>query len=285
MTTAQEQNTAAERRKVVAATIVGTTIEWYDFFISAFAANLVFAPMFFGPAGEGVAMILSLLTIGLSFLFRPLGAFLAGHFGDRVGRRPMLVLTLLLMGASTTLVGVLPTYQTAGIFAPLALIFLRILQGISAGGEWGGAVLMSVEHAPVGRRARYGMFPQLGVPLGMILASGVLAAMRAIAPGDAFAAWGWRVPFLLSIVLVVIGYLVRRSVEESPVFLDGRSAGHVTSSYHSVVLDKPFALAMLKSGRDHIGATVHLPAGNRLVAATVTEPVFYDPQGDRRDGR
>ncbi|HEY9292525.1 MAG TPA: MFS transporter [Microlunatus sp.] len=218
MTTAQEQTTAAERSKVVAATIVGTTIEWYDFFIYAFAANLVFAPMFFAPAGDGVAMILSLLTIGLSFLFRPLGAFLAGHFGDRIGRRPMLVLTLLLMGISTTLVGVLPTYQTAGVFAPLALIFLRILQGVSAGGEWGGAVLMSVEHAPVGRRARYGVFPQLGVPLGMILASGVLAAMRAIAPGDAFIAWGWRVPFVLSIVLIVVGYLVRRSVQESPVF-------------------------------------------------------------------
>ncbi|GAA4430971.1 MFS transporter [Georgenia halophila] len=222
MSTTHPQSTTADRRKVVAATIIGTTIEWYDFFIYAFAANLVFAPLFFSPAGEGVAMILSLLTIGLSFLFRPLGAFLAGHYGDRLGRRPMLVLTLLLMGGATTLVGVLPTYASAGLFAPIALILLRILQGISAGGEWGGAVLMSVEHAPLGKRGQFGMSPQLGVPIGMIVASGILALMRVIAPGDAFLEWGWRVPFLLSVVLIGVGYIVRRTVEESPVFQEIR---------------------------------------------------------------
>ncbi|OYO00848.1 MFS transporter [Enemella evansiae] len=207
-----------ERRKVVAATIVGTTIEWYDFFIYSFAANLVFAELFFKPAGPEFATILSLLTIGLSFLFRPLGAFLAGHFGDKLGRRPMLVLTLLLMGGATTLVGLLPTYETIGVAAPVLLMLLRILQGISAGGEWGGAVLMSVEHAPARKRGLYGMFPQLGVPLGMMLASAMLAIMRSVAPGPAFLAWGWRVPFLVSIVLIVVGYVVRRTVEESPVF-------------------------------------------------------------------
>lgn len=217
-TESQPLASPAERRKVVAAVIVGTTIEWYDFFIYAFAANLVFATLFFEPAGPAMKQILSLLTIGISFLFRPLGAVLAGHFGDRIGRRPMLVLTLFLMGGATTLVGVLPGFHTAGWFAPIALICLRVLQGVSAGGEWGGAVLMSVEHAPRGRRGRFGMFPQLGVPLGMLLASGMLALMTTIAKGDAFLSWGWRVPFLVSILLVIVGYIVRRSVEESPVF-------------------------------------------------------------------
>ena len=207
-----------ERNKVLGAVVVGTTIEWYDFFIYAFMANLVFAQLFFQPAGEGMMQILSLITIGISFLFRPLGAFLAGHFGDRVGRRPMLVLTLLLMGVATTLVGALPTFEQAGWIAPILLILLRILQGISAGGEWGGAVLMAIEHAPRGRRGLFGSFVQAGVPLGMLLATGVLAAIRAMFPGDAFLEVGWRIPFFISILLVVVGYVVRRSVDESPVF-------------------------------------------------------------------
>ncbi|MCW2288175.1 putative MFS family arabinose efflux permease [Leucobacter luti] len=209
-----------ERRKVVAASIIGTTIEWYDFFIYAFAANLVLAQLFFEPAGPGMMQILSLVTIGLSFLFRPLGAFLAGHFGDKLGRRPMLVITLLLMGIATTGIGFLPTYDTIGMAAPIILIFLRILQGLSAGGEWGGAVLMSVEHAAVRKRGLYGIFPQLGVPFGMLLASAMLALMQQIAPGDAFLAWGWRVPFLFSLVLIVVGFVIRSSVEESPVFTE-----------------------------------------------------------------
>jgi MFS family permease len=248
MSSSTPQSTnSAERRKVVAATIVGTTIEWYDFFIYAFAANLVFAPLFFEPAGPQVGMLISLLTIGLSFLFRPLGAFLAGHYGDKIGRRPMLVLTLLLMGGATTLVGVLPTYASAGLFAPIALIFLRILQGISAGGEWGGAVLMSVEHAPVGRRGRYGVFPQLGVPLGMILASGVLAIMRAVAPGDAFLSWGWRIPFLLSIFLIVVGYVVRRTVEESPIFAEIARAREQQSAPIKEVFRRHWPLVLLSA--------------------------------------
>ncbi|SJM63362.1 MFS transporter [Gulosibacter sp. 10] len=216
--TAQPTSTPHERRKVIAASVIGTTIEWYDFFIYAFAANLVLAQLFFEPAGEGMMQILSLVTIGLSFLFRPLGAFLAGHFGDKLGRRPMLVLTLLLMGIATTGIGLLPTYETVGIAAPILLILLRILQGLSAGGEWGGAVLMAVEHAPTRRRGLFGIMPQLGVPFGMLLASAMLAVMQQIAPGDAFAAWGWRVPFLFSVVLIVVGHLIRKSVDESPVF-------------------------------------------------------------------
>ncbi|SDT30822.1 MFS transporter [Microlunatus soli] len=212
---------ARERRRVAVATVVGTTIEWYDFFIYANAAGLVFQSLFFKPAGPQLSILLSFATVGISFLFRPLGAALAGHFGDRVGRKLMLVLTLLCMGLATTLIGLLPTYATIGVLAPVLLIVLRILQGVSAGGEWGGAVLMAVEHAPDGKRGRYGMFPQLGVPIGMLAASGILALMTGvIAPGAAFAAWGWRVPFLLSFVLIIVGYIVRRSVAESPVFTE-----------------------------------------------------------------
>ncbi|EMY33024.1 MFS superfamily transporter [Arthrobacter crystallopoietes BAB-32] len=218
-TTVPARSAAANQRRVAFATIVGTTVEWYDFFIYATAAGLVFAQLFFEPAGSQIGLLLSFASVGISFLFRPLGAFLAGHYGDKIGRRAMLVLTLLLMGGATTLIGVLPTFETAGVLAPVLLLLLRIVQGISAGGEWGGAVLMAVEHAPRNRRGRAGSFPQLGVPLGMLLASGITALMTGvISPGDAFLEWGWRVPFLLSFVLIIVGYIVRRAVDESPVF-------------------------------------------------------------------
>ncbi|MEV7631512.1 MFS transporter [Microbacterium sp. NPDC089318] len=211
---------ADDRRRVVIATVVGTTVEWYDFFIYAFAAATVFAALFFEPMGKEFAQIVSFFTVGVSFLFRPLGAFLAGHFGDRIGRRPMLVLTLLLMGGATTLVGLLPTHAAIGVWAPILLILLRVIQGISAGGEWGGAVLMAVEHAPKSKRGLFGASPQIGVPIGLLLASMMLALMAQLAPGEAFLEWGWRVPFLLSILLIGVGYWVRRSVSESPVFTE-----------------------------------------------------------------
>jgi MFS family permease len=218
-TTPVDPRTAAERRKVALATVIGTTIEWYDFFLYAAAAGLIFAQLFFEPAGAQIAILLSFGSVGVSFLFRPLGAFLAGHFGDKIGRKAMLVITLILMGASTTLIGLLPTYQQIGIAAPVILVLLRILQGLSTGGEWGGAVLMAVETAPNNRRGRAGAFPQIGVPIGLLLASGVLALMTGvISPGEAFLEWGWRVPFLGSVILVVVGLVVRRTVDESPVF-------------------------------------------------------------------
>lgn len=211
---------ATDRRRVVFATIVGTTVEWYDFFVYAAAAGLVFGRLFFDPAGPAVATILSFLTVGISFLFRPFGAFIAGHLGDRYGRRLVLMLTLVLMGVATALVGLLPTYAAIGVAAPLLLILLRILQGVSAGGEWGGAVLLAVEHAPTSKRGLFGVAPQIGVPLGLLLASGMMGVMALIAPGQAFLEWGWRVPFLLSAVLILIGYYIRRRVEESPVFVE-----------------------------------------------------------------
>ncbi|WP_353115751.1 MFS transporter [Microbacterium sp.] len=210
----------ADRRRVVFATVIGTTVEWYDFFIYSSATALVFGQLFFSPFGKGTEQILAFLTIGISFLFRPLGAFLAGHFGDRIGRRAVLMITLILMGASTALIGLLPTAQVIGFAAPVLLILLRVLQGVSAGGEWGGAVLMAVEHAPKKKRGLFGAAPQIGVPLGLLLASGVMAVMATIAQGDAFTQWGWRVPFLLSFVLILVGYYVRRRVEESPVFVE-----------------------------------------------------------------
>ena len=215
----------SEERKVLAGTLAGTTIEWYDFFIYAQAASLVLAPLFLSPLSEdspGLATVLSLATIGISFLFRPLGAIVAGRFGDRLGRKRMLVFTLLLMGSATALIGLLPTYEQIGLAAPAALILLRVLQGFSAGGEWGGAALMSVEHAPVERRGLFGAFPQIGVPIGMILATGVLWLLSTTTTPEQFQSWGWRIPFLLSVVLILIGYLIRRAVEESPVFKEMR---------------------------------------------------------------
>ena len=230
MTSSTATGNSTSQRRIASATIIGTTIEWYDFFIYATSAGLVFAQLFFQPAGKDIGLLLSFATVGISFLFRPLGAFLAGHFGDVIGRRAMLVATLVLMGAATTLIGVLPTFTQIGIAAPILLLVLRILQGLSAGGEWGGAVLMAVEHAPAGRRGRAGAWPQLGVPLGFLLASGMTALMTGlVSPGAAYLQWGWRVPFLVSIVLIVVGFLIRRSVAESPVFAEIAKRGKQAS--------------------------------------------------------
>ena len=212
-------NKKKQDRRVAFATIAGTTVEWYDFFIYAQAAGLVFTSLMFDPMGEKYGLMLSFATVGISFLFRPFGAFLAGHLGDRVGRRAVLVVTLIGMGVATTAIGLLPTYAQIGVAAPILLLLLRIIQGISAGGEWGGAALMAVEHADPDKRGLAGTYPQLGVPLGMLLASGVFALMTGvISPGEAFLEWGWRVPFLLSFVLVLLGHFIRRSVDESPIY-------------------------------------------------------------------
>ena len=265
----------ATQRRVAFATVIGTTVEWYDFFIYATAAGLVFSQLFFEPAGQEIALLISFASVGLSFLFRPLGAFLAGHYGDKIGRRAMLVLTLALMGASTTLIGVLPTYETAGLWAPVMLLLLRILQGISAGGEWGGAVLMAVEHAPENGRGRAGSYPQVGVPLGMLLASGTMALMTGvISPGEQFLEWGWRIPFLVSIVLIAVGYFVRRSVDESPVFEEINEQKAQTAVPILVLFKKHWPLVI-------IAALVF--AGNNAAGYMTTGGFFQayttDPEG------
>ncbi|XPP26852.1 MAG: MFS transporter [Leucobacter sp.] len=218
MSETRTPQTRREQRRVLAGTLVGTTIEWYDFFIYAQAAGTVLAVNFFEPAGETFGQIVAWASLGVSFLFRPLGAVVAGHLGDRIGRKQMLVLTLIMMGAATALIGMLPTYQQIYLWAPVLLILLRIIQGFSAGGEWGGAALMSVEHAPVNKRGFFGSYPQIGVPMGMILATATMWIITTSMTEDEFREWGWRLPFLFSIVLIFVGYLIRRAVEESPVF-------------------------------------------------------------------
>lgn len=207
-----------EERKVLAGTLVGTTIEWYDFFIFAQAAGLVLGTLFFEPMGESGSQIAAWVTLGISFLVRPLGAVVAGHMGDRFGRKIVLAITLIGMGTATVMIGLLPTYATIGVWAPILLVFFRLLQGFSAGGEWGGAALMAVEHAPRGKRGLFGSAPQIGVPLGMILATGVLFAVRTTMTDEQFLEWGWRIPFLISFILIIVGAVIRKAVEESPVF-------------------------------------------------------------------
>ncbi|QGK69186.1 MFS transporter [Allosaccharopolyspora coralli] len=212
----------SQLRRVVGASLVGTTIEWYDFFIYASAAGMVFGDLFF-PALDGTAGLLAAFaTLGVSFIARPLGSVVAGHLGDRFGRKIVLVVTLLMMGGATVGVGLLPGYQTIGVAAPILLVLLRLVQGFSAGGEWGGAALMSVEHASPGRRGFFGSFPQIGVPIGLLLANLVLFTVTAITTPEQFQAWGWRVPFLLSVVLIAVGFFVRAKVSESPVFTELR---------------------------------------------------------------
>jgi metabolite-proton symporter len=213
---------AAQIRRVVGASLVGTTIEWYDFFIYASAASLVFGKLFFPALDGSTALLASFATLGVSFVARPIGGMVAGHLGDRFGRKSILVATLLLMGISTIGVGLLPGYASIGVAAPILLVVLRLLQGLSAGGEWGGAALMSVEHAPPGRRGYFGSFPQIGVPIGLLLANLVFFTVSAVTTDEQFAAWGWRIPFLLSVVLIAVGFFVRSRVAESPVFTELR---------------------------------------------------------------
>jgi metabolite-proton symporter len=204
-------------RRVALASAIGTTIEWYDYFIYATAAALVFGSQFFSTLSPASATLASFATLGAGFLARPVGGILWGHFGDRVGRKMMLVASLLLMGIATVGVGLLPTYDQIGVLAPVLLVVLRLLQGLSAGGEWGGAALMAVEHAPAGEPGRYGSYSQVGVPAGLILAQLVFVAVGVL-DDEQFASWGWRLPFLFSIALVGVGLFIRLRVEESPVF-------------------------------------------------------------------
>jgi MFS family permease len=209
---------APSARRVLLASLIGTAVEFYDFYIYATAASLVFGPLFFPASSPGAQLLASYASFSIAFLARPLGASVFGHFGDRVGRKSTLVASLLLMGASTLAIAFLPTYETAGWIAPTLLCLLRFGQGFGLGGEWGGATLLAVEHAPPGMRARYGMFPQLGAPVGFIASNGAFLLLGLWLDAEAFQAWGWRLPFLASALLVGIGLWIRLKLSETPAF-------------------------------------------------------------------
>ncbi|MFG2681482.1 MFS transporter [Streptomyces sp. NPDC048392] len=205
-------------RRVVAASLIGTTIEWYDFFLYGSAAALVFNKLFFPDSDPLVGTLLSFLTYAVGFAARPVGALVFGHYGDRLGRKKLLVLSLLMMGGATFAIGLLPTHATIGTAAPVLLTVLRLVQGFALGGEWGGAVLLVSEHGDARRRGFWASWPQTGAPAGQLLATGVLSLLTAVLSDTAFDSWGWRIPFLLSGVLVMVGLWIRLSVDESPVF-------------------------------------------------------------------
>ncbi|MBN9734133.1 MULTISPECIES: MFS transporter [unclassified Pseudonocardia] len=204
-------------RRVAGASLVGTMVEWYDYFIFGTASAIVFNRIFFPDLDPAVGTLAAFATLGVGFLARPLGAVVIGHYGDRIGRKSMLVLTLLVMGVATFAIGLLPTYATIGIWAPVLLVFLRLVQGFGVGGEWGGAVLMVVEHSPPRQRGFWGTFPQIGNALGLISATGIFA-LFALLPEEQFLSWGWRIPFLFSAVMLAVGLYIRLAVAESPSF-------------------------------------------------------------------
>lgn len=226
MTTYTPAPTAPRRtaRRAAIASLVGTTIEWFDFFIYGLAAALVFDQLFFPSFDPHSGRLASFATLGVAFLARPLGAAIFGHLGDRIGRKSTLIATLSIMGIATGLIGLLPSYDAIGVWAPILLIVLRLFQGLAVGGEWGGAVLMSVEHAPAAKVRLYGSAPQMGSPLGLVLATAVMSAVATL-PDDQLLAWGWRVPFLAGFVLVLIGLAIRLGVEESAQFTKLKAAG------------------------------------------------------------
>ena len=212
-----EQVAAQSVTRVAMASSIGATIEWYDFFIYGTAAALVFNKLFFTDLPPAVGQLVAFATFAVGYLARPFGAILFGHLGDRIGRKTMLVLTMVIMGVATFIIGLLPTYSQVGLWSPILLILMRVLQGIGVGGEYGGAVLMAVEYAPRGRRGYYGSWPQVGVPAGLLLASGMFSVLSLLS-NEAFLSWGWRIAFLSTIVLAVIGVYIRLQVLETPAF-------------------------------------------------------------------
>ena len=206
-----------EARRVAVATFIGTALEWYDFYLYALCAALVFGPLFFATADPVTAQLGALATFAVGFVARPIGGVIAGHFGDRIGRKRTLIITLLVMGGATVAVGLVPTYGQIGVLAPMILVTLRIIQGLAMGGEWGGAVAMAIEHAPTHRRAFYASSIAVGPAVGLVLANLVLLALLAVT-GDGFLQWGWRIGFISSLVLIGVGLWARRRVQESPLF-------------------------------------------------------------------
>jgi metabolite-proton symporter len=238
-------------RAVLFASLVGTTVEFFDFYIYATAAVLVFPALFFPASDPNSARLASLATFGIAFLARPIGSALFGHFGDRIGRKTTLVLALSTMGISTVLIGALPTYKSIGVAAPLLLSLCRFGQGLGLGGEWGGAVLLAVENAPPNRRALYGMFPQLGAPIGFFFSGGIFLLLSRLLTDQQFFRFGWRLPFLASAVLVLLGLYVRLTITETPVFAAARERLGPDAIQHAV----PIAEVFRRNLRQVVAAT------------------------------
>ncbi|QIS21917.1 MFS transporter [Nocardia terpenica] len=272
--------------RIVAASVAGTTIEFYDFFLYGLAAALVFDKVFFPGSDPLTGVLLAMVTYAVGFAARPLGGVLFGHLGDRLGRRRTLSLSLVVMGAATVAIGLIPGYATIGVAAPILLVALRLIQGLALGGEWGGAVLLVAEHGSARHRGFWSSWPQTGGPLGNLIATGVLAVLGLGITGSQFQQWGWRIPFLLSIVLVAVGIWLRHSVEESPIFLDaarrqadgGRAPIRTVLAHHR----KPVLLAALADVGEkatyytfniflltYLTQVVHVPKGTALAAITI----------------
>lgn len=209
-------------RRVVISSVLGAVIEWYDFFLYGVVAGLFFNQLYFPEFDARVGTMLAFATFAVGFIARPLGGIIFGHFGDKIGRKKMLILTLEIMGTATVCIGLIPTYESIGIWAPILLILCRLLQGIGLGGEWGGAVLMSFESAPKSKRAFYGSLPQIGMALGLLLSSAVIAVLSALLSPEAFLNWGWRVAFFLSAILLIIGSYMRMTVQETKDFSEAK---------------------------------------------------------------
>lgn len=223
---AETPQPSAPRARILVASLAGSTIEWFDFFLYGTAAALVFDELFFPSEDPLVSLMLSYLTFSLTFFIRPFGGVVFAHIGDRIGRKRTLVVTLSLMGGATMLIGMLPTYAAIGVAAPVLLVLLRVVQGLGIGGEWGGALLLAYEYAPPHRRGLFGSVPQMGIPAGMLLASLALGGMSLLPDGQ-FEAWGWRVPFIASVVLVALGLWLRSGVDETPSFRKAQRDGEV----------------------------------------------------------
>src|SRR5438876_1348274 len=240
--TEHEPHGTHQTKKATASGWIGSALEYYDFFIYATAASLIFPQIFFPSGNPTIAIVASLATYGVGYVARPIGAFVLGHWGDTHGRKTVLILCMFLMGFSTMAVGLLPTYQQVGVLAPVLLVILRLIQGFAVAGEISGASSMILEHAPFGRRGFYASFTLQGVQAGQILAAAVFLPLAHYLPEDAFNTWGWRVPFLLSFVVIVAGYIIRREVDETPAFAE--------EGKHGAVPKAPVIQAITESWRD-----------------------------------
>ena len=239
-------NTQSESniRKVALTSLSGTSIEWYDFFLYGAAAGLVFPKLFFGEVDPTTALILSYMTFAAGFIARPVGGIIFGHFGDLVGRKKTLVIALMLMGVSSTLIGFLPTYETIGIAAPILLTFLRFCQGIAIGGQWGGAMLLVTESAPSNRRGYYGAYAQAGAPMGVILANIAFISVSLLTTEESFLTWGWRIPFIISFVLVIISMYIQLKLEDTKAFKELEAAKDSQDGEGKVIKTSPILEAL-----------------------------------------